>query len=119
MTTPVPATAGPTAPADWWGDGTTVSAGDGAAGAAARGNSPLAVWALVSGIAGFLLCGVVLGPLAVVLGYLARQRARAEGNPSEGLALAAMLIGTIAFVLNIVVIALLLANPDLLDTTPT
>ena len=76
----------------------------------------MAVWALVSAIAGFLFCGVVLGPLAVVLGFLARQKARAEGASGEGLAIAAIVIGVAAFVVNVAVIAVLLANPDLMDT---
>jgi hypothetical protein len=74
------------------------------------------VWALVSAVAGFLFCGVVLGPLAVVLGFLARQRIRAEGSTGDGLAIAGIVIGVAAFVVNVVVIAVLLANPDLMDT---
>jgi hypothetical protein len=67
-------------------------------------------------VAGFLFCGVVLGPLAVVLGFLARQRIRAEGSTGDGLAIAGIVIGVAAFVVNVVVIAVLLANPDLMDT---
>ncbi len=74
------------------------------------------MWALVSAVAGFLFCGVVLGPLAVVLGFLARQRIRAEGSTGDGLAIAGIVIGVAAFVVNVVVIAVLLANPDLMDT---
>ena len=74
------------------------------------------MWGLVSGIAGFLTCGIILGPLAVVLGVLARQRARNEGATGEGLATAAIVVGAAAFVLNVVVISVLLANPDLMDT---
>ena len=78
---------------------------------------PLAVWALVSSIAGFLLCGVILGPLGVALGFVARQRIRAEGAPGDGIALAAIIVGVAAFVVNVAVIAVLLANPDLMETT--
>jgi hypothetical protein len=52
----------------------------------------------------------------VVLGFLARQRIRAEGSTGDGLAIAGIVIGVAAFVVNVVVIAVLLANPDLMDT---
>lgn len=79
----------------------------------------MAIWALVLGIAGFLLCGVVLGPLAVVLGFLARQRIRTEATPGEGIAVAAIVVGAIAFALNVVVAVVLIANPELMDAPTT
>lgn len=75
------------------------------------------MWGLVSAAAGFLLCGVILGPLGVVLGVLARQRIRAQGSTGEGIAIAAIVVGVAAFLVNVAVIAVLLANPDLLETT--
>lgn len=115
---PPPPSTAPGDPTDWWGDAAP-GAGPPHAPAASAGTPQLAVWALISAIAGFLFCGVVLGPLGVVLGFLARQRIRAHGTPGDGLAIAAMVVGTVAFVVNVAVIAVLLANPDLLDTAAT
>lgn len=103
---------------DWWGDNPTAT-GNGVSPVAPTpsGTPRIAIWALISAIAGFLACGLALGPLAVVLGVKARQRIRTEGTSGDGLALAAIVVGVAAFALNVVVIAVLLANPDLLETT--
>jgi len=107
----------PDGAADWWGDGAGWGSGNGDAPPPRPGTPPMAVWSLVSAIAGFLFCGVVLGPLAVVLGILARQRVRAEGTTGDGIAIAGIVVGVAAFIVNVVVIAVLLSNPDLMDTT--
>lgn len=57
----------------------------------------LATWALVSSIVGLCCCGIVLGPLGIVLGVKAKNDG-AEG----GTATAAIVIGIIAVVLTIV-----------------
>jgi hypothetical protein len=108
----------------WWGTGandpeTTGAAGPGAddpAPGARSGARGLAISGLVSGVVGFFVCGVVLGPLATVLGVLARRRLRAAGEPGEGLATAAIVLGVIVFVLNIVVLIYVFTNPDALDS---
>jgi hypothetical protein len=79
------------------------------------GGRGLAIGGLVAGAVGFLVCGVVLGPLAIALGVLARRRMRAAGEPGEGLAIGAIVLGTIVLVLNIVILAYVFSNPDTLD----
>jgi formate-dependent nitrite reductase membrane component NrfD len=49
----------------------------------AQGNSSKAVWSLVCGIVGLVLCGIVLGIVAIVLGRQA-QRERPGGMAKVG-----------------------------------
>lgn len=82
----------------------------------------MAVWALVTGVGAIpliLLCGVsgvLLGPVAITLGILARGRMRADGTTGEGLAIGGIVAGAAAAIINLALIAVLLANPDLLET---
>ena len=69
-------------------------------------------------ILAFVCCGVLLGPAAMIEGRKARQRI-AESNgmlTGDGMALAGMILGGIAFVLNVIVIILQIA---VFSTTPT
>jgi hypothetical protein len=85
-------------------------------------NDRLAVGALAAGILG-LLCGVagcggiVVGPIGIALGLIARGRIRdgAGATRGEGMALAGIVLGSIGLALAIFWLAFLLANPDFLD----
>jgi len=75
------------------------------------------VGALVCAIVGLLCLGIVLEPVALVLGLLARKRIR-ESNGTltgEGLATAAIVIGIVGLVLAIISFVWLAANPDAID----
>jgi hypothetical protein len=63
----------------------------------------LAIAALVCGIVGFFLLGIVLGPLGIIFGGLGLRRANA-GARGRGMALAGLIVGIIDTVLYIVVI---------------
>lgn len=59
----------------------------------------------VSGLAvGALVSAVAFAPLGIVLGLIARSRARRTGEPGEGIATAAVVVGTV------VTVGLLLLN---------
>ena len=69
-----------------------------------------ATGALVCGIVGLLLCGVVLGPVAIYLGTKAKKEIRSSDGrlKGEGLATAGIVMGVIAvigFVISIIVFA--------------
>lgn len=54
---------------------------------------------------GALVSAVAFAPLGIVLGLIARSRARQSGEPGEGIATAAIVVGTV-----VTVGLLLLAN---------
>jgi Domain of unknown function (DUF4190) len=62
--------------------------------------------AMVCGIVGILLCGVILGPIAIVLGTQAKNEIRASGGrlTGEGMATAGIVCGIIAIVLFVTTI---------------
>lgn len=69
----------------------------------------LAIGSLVSGILSLLCCvSVVTGPIAVILGYLARKKAVDDPHNygGQGLALAGMVTGAIGFVVGVILIVL-------------
>ena len=76
-----------------------------------------AIGALVCAIVGLLVCGVILEPLAIGLGLAARKSIRQSGGllKGDGMATAAIVIGIIGLVLSVVMLFVLMANPDLLD----
>jgi len=58
----------------------------------------LAVWSLVLGIAGFILCGLLVGIPAVITGLSARKAvAHGEAN-NGGMAIAGIVLGSVAIV---------------------
>jgi hypothetical protein len=85
-------------------------------------NEGTATGALVGGILA-LLCGVaggagvVIGPVAVVLGLTARRRIRQAPGAlkGDGLAVAGIVMGIVGAVISIVWILVLVANPDLVE----
>jgi hypothetical protein len=87
-----------------------------------------AIGALVCGIisitcAGFL--GIILGPVALILGSISRRRIRdSQGRLSgEGMATWAIVLGVIGIIASIVYLVFLAANPnfvqDMLDRFTT
>lgn len=71
-----------------------------------RPGNPLAIASLVCGIVGFLVFGVVLGPLAAIFGGIALSKANA-GASGRGMAIAGLVLGLIATVIAIVLIVAL------------
>lgn len=64
-----------------------------------------AIASLVCGIGGLLVAGVILGPIAVILGVVAKREIDADPRLSgDGLAIAGIVVGAIAFVLAIVIL---------------
>ncbi|MBI2705301.1 MAG: DUF4190 domain-containing protein [Actinobacteria bacterium] len=67
-----------------------------------------ATTALVLGIVAFFICGVLLGPFAMIEGFKSRKRIRESNGllTGDGMALAGVILGAVALGLNIVVIIL-------------
>jgi hypothetical protein len=61
------------------------------------GNSSKAIWALVCGILGLLCFGIILGPVAIVLG----RQAQRSGRPG-GMARAGEILGYVDIVLFVI-----------------
>jgi hypothetical protein len=61
-----------------------------------------AVAGLLFALAGLFGFGVILGPIAIGLGFLARSQLRVSGRPGIGTANAAIAIGAVAFVVPII-----------------
>jgi hypothetical protein len=64
-----------------------------------------AVAAVLLGTAGLLLYGVILGPIAIALGILAKGRIRRTGAPGNGTATLGIVIGVIATLIPFVLLA--------------
>jgi len=68
----------------------------------------LAIASLICGIVGivcFVIClGVVLGPVAAIMGYISRQRIVSSGGTlaGGGLALAGLILGVVAFAVSVI-----------------
>ena len=74
------------------------------------GTHTKAIWSLVSGIVGILVCGVILGPVAIWLGTTAKREIRESGGrlSGEGMATAGIVLGIVAvaaFVIGVIVLA--------------
>ena len=74
---------------------------------AKTGTNPLAITSLVLGIVGFLCFGIILGPVAAVLGFLGRKQIAETGGSQSGsgMALAGIILGAVAFVISIIGLA--------------
>jgi hypothetical protein len=105
----------PGAEGDWWGDNPSVPTNSPTTNSPSTATSRLAVGALITAIAGFVACGVVLSPAAVIMGVKARSTTRSQGTRGEGLATAAIVVGIVGFVVNVVVLAVVLGDPDILN----
>jgi hypothetical protein len=69
-----------------------------------RQSNGLAIASLVCGIVGMLFFGIVLGPLAVIFGAVGLSRAN-RGASGRGQAIAGLILGIVATVLAIVILA--------------
>ena len=117
---PAPPGVRPTASGSWWGDGTEAApaATDpwGVAAPPAPTKTPgAAIGGLIASLVGIVVCGVVLCPVGVALGFAARSTIRRTGAPGDGLAIAAIVVGVVGFILNVVMIIALFTNPNLMD----
>lgn len=65
---------------------------------------------MVCGIISLLILGIVLGPIAIVLGFNARGQARTLGHPPPGKATAGIVCGIIGLVGWAIWIAFLIAK---------
>lgn len=61
------------------------------------------------------MCGVLVSPAAVVMGFMARTRIQTDGTRGEGLATAAIVVGILGFVLNVVVLAIVFSSPEFFE----
>jgi hypothetical protein len=68
-----------------------------------------AIASLVCGIIGLIIFGIILGPLAVIFGGVGLSRAN-RGASGKGLAIAGLVMGTIATIAAIVLIAVLTSH---------
>ena len=85
-------------------------------------NDGQAIGALVCGILGALcglagVAGIILGPIAVVLGVTSRRRIQASHGTlrGEGMATTGLVLGAIGTLISVVWIVVLVANPDILQ----
>ncbi len=79
-----------------------------------RGTNGMAIGALVSAIAGALLCGV-LSIVGAILGHVALNQIKQTGEEGRGMALAAVIIGWAVFALAVLAIVVLV----IIGTTQT
>ena len=107
---------GPPGTSPGWGQGASQGWGQGTPWAPAR-NDGMAIGAMVCGIvsitcAGFL--GIVLGPVALVLGIRSRRRIGGSSGTlkGEGMALTGIVLGAIGVVASIAYLVFLVRNPD-------
>jgi hypothetical protein len=61
-----------------------------------------AVASVLFAVAGLIGLGIILGPIAIGLGLLARRNIAATGRPGLRLAYAGILIGVVAFIIPLV-----------------
>ena len=66
------------------------------------GNAVASVLIAVAGLVGF---GIILGPIAIGLGLMGRHRVERTGQPGINMAWAGILIGAVATIYPIVLIA--------------
>ena len=64
-----------------------------------NGNAVASILLALAGLPGF---GLILGPIAIGLGFIARGQIRATGQPGLGLANAGIAIGIVAFLVPVV-----------------
>jgi len=81
--------------------------------AGATGNNKMAIWSLVLGaLSMFQCCQIILGPLAIILGFVALSNIKA--NPAQrgsGFAIAGIIMGAIGLLIGIVLTIFVLHNP--------
>ena len=79
------------------------------------GASPMAVWALVTGILSVLCCQF-LAPVAIVLGALAISKIKSHPElTGNGFAVTGLILGIVAILITIAVIVFFFFNPALMQ----
>jgi len=68
----------------------------GSAPVAQRATNGKAIASLVLGIVGLLFFGIILGPLAIIFGFLARKEIATTRQGGNGMAIAGIVLGIIA-----------------------
>ncbi|HNI70660.1 MAG TPA: DUF4190 domain-containing protein [Marmoricola sp.] len=78
----------------------------------APGNNQKALWALITGILGFICCCWPAGLAALVLGFIARKEIQTSGGTQGGggMAIAGIVLGALSVVLSIVLTILYFAG---------
>ena len=78
----------------------------GGAGYAAPRTDGLAIASLVVGILSLLCCGILLGPAAAIMGFIARNRIMQSGGAvgGGGMAMAGLILGIVGFVLWVIIV---------------
>lgn len=72
---------------------------------AAPTTNGMAVAGFVCGVVGLFLFGIVLGPLAIIFSAIGLSKSNKEGRPLRGLAIAGLVLGIVATLGWIIVIA--------------
>ena len=72
-----------------------------------QGSNKKAIWALVTGILGFLCCGILLGPVAIFLSIQAKKEMDVSGQQGGGMATAGLVLGIIATIFGVIQLGLL------------
>lgn len=67
----------------------------------------MALAGFICGFAGLFFFGVILGPLAVVFSVIGLNKAKREGRPLRGLAIAGLILGIVSTVGAVIAIAAL------------
>jgi hypothetical protein len=90
----------------------------GGAGYAAPRTDGLAIASLIVGILSLLCCGVILGPVAAIMGFISRNRIAQSGGAvtGGGMAMAGLILGVIGFLLWIVILIIEAATFSHLST---
>jgi hypothetical protein len=72
----------------------------------------MAIGSLICGIVGMLCFGIILGPIAVVLGFMARNQIKMSGGTQsgDGMALAGIILGFVAVAVFFIFLALGFGN---------
>jgi len=68
-----------------------------------RGGNGLAIAALVCGLVGLLLFPIILGPLALVFGLIALNKAK-QGAGRRGMAIAGIVLGVVDIALFVILV---------------
>lgn len=98
-----------------WQAGPPPAPGDGYGAAAAPARTdPLAVTGFVLALVGIVLLGIVLWPIALVLGFISYRRinARPDVYKGKGFAIAALVLGAIGTVLAVISVVVIINDPD-------
>ena len=85
--------------------------------AAPSGNNKMAIWSMVLGaLSMFQCCQIILGPLAIILGFVALSKIKANpGQGGSGFAIAGIIMGVIGLLIGIALTIFVLSNPGFLQ----